>query len=117
MSGNCVTWVHTAEIYTTEIRTTGHSAANAMGRTGAFLSPYLVGTNNSLQFVGCSMLVIHLVTAWCASRLPETKGRDLGHTSLDEIADLGKEEEVGGEMSFSYDAAEAKTPGSSKNLV
>lgn len=32
MMGSCVTWVSTAEILSTEIRTTGHSAANAMGR-------------------------------------------------------------------------------------
>ena len=30
MMGSCVTWVSTAEILTTEIRTTGHSTANAM---------------------------------------------------------------------------------------
>lgn len=52
MMGSCVTWVSTAEIYTTEVRTTGHASANAMGRTGAFFSPYLVGGNMSMLAVG-----------------------------------------------------------------
>ncbi len=52
MMGSCVTWVSTAEIYTTEVRTTGHASSNAMGRTGAFFSPYLVGGNNSMLTVG-----------------------------------------------------------------
>ena len=47
-----MTWVSTAEIYTTEVRTTGHASANAMGRTGAFFSPYLVGGNMSMLAVG-----------------------------------------------------------------
>ena len=54
MMGSCVTWVSTAEIYTTELRTTGHASANALGRAGAFVSPYLIGANNSMVAVGKS---------------------------------------------------------------
>ena len=79
MMGSCVTWVTTAEVLSTEIRTTGHSAANAVARTGGFFSPYLVGGKLSLPTVGIIMLVIHLFTAFCASRLPETRGKRLGH--------------------------------------
>ena len=105
MMGSCTTWVTTAEILTTDIRTTGHSAANAMGRTGAFLSPYLVGTNNHIKVVGSIMLVIHLFTAWSAWHLPESKGRDLGHTSLEDRNNEGEEEDKDGqEMTFRYDS-------------
>ena len=106
MMGACVTWVTTAEILTTEIRTTGHSAANAVGRTGAFVSPFLVGTNMPLKYVGCIMLVIHMFTAWCAYHLPESKGHEIGHTILedsdDDIVDDAEEKE-GSEMAFRYD--------------
>ena len=79
MMGSCVTWVTTAEVLSTEIRTTGHSAANAVARTGGFFSPYLVGGKLPLPTIGIIMLVIHLFTAFCASRLPETRGKRLGH--------------------------------------
>lgn len=103
MMGSCTTWVTTAEILSTEIRTTGHSAANAVGRTGAFMSPYLVGTNNSLKTVGSVMIAIHLFTAWCAWHLPESKGRDLGHTSLEKDGGEDKEENEESELSYCYD--------------
>mmetsp|Transcript_6521 Transcript_6521/g.14754 ORF Transcript_6521/g.14754 Transcript_6521/m.14754 type:complete len:537 (+) Transcript_6521:201-1811(+) len=107
MMGSCVTWVSTAEILPTEIRTTGHSAANAIGRTGAFISPYLVGTNNSLKAIGPIMLVIHLLTAWCSHYLPESKGKGLGHTA-DDDANEGEEKD-GSEMTFRYDSATASS--------
>jgi len=118
MAGSCVTWVSTAEILTTEIRTTGHSAANAMGRTGAFMTPYLVGTNNPIKFVGCVMLAIHLITAVSAYHLPESKGRDLGHTSLEDNEANGEEGKDGSEMTFRYDNdAEARRPASPGPIV
>jgi len=110
--------VTTAEILTTEIRTTGHSAANAMGRTGAFVSPYLVGKSN-LKVVGSLMLIIHLFTAWSAYHLPESKGRDLGHTSLEDD-DAGPEEEDSGgnEMTFRYDNdTQVQPTGSATGIV
>ena len=83
MAGSCSTWVTTAEIYSTEIRTSGHSVANALGRCGAFASPYLVRTSIPISSVGVIMLVINLVTAFSASRLPETKGVEIGHVTDD----------------------------------
>ena len=79
MMGSCVTWVTTAEVLPTEIRATGHSAANAVARFGGFFSPYLVGAGVPLPAVGGIMLFIHAATALCASKLPETKGKRLGH--------------------------------------
>jgi len=112
MMGSCVTWVSTAEILPTEIRTTGHSAANAMGRSGAFLSPYLVGTNNSIKFVGTAMLVIHVITACCAYNLPESKGRDLGHTSIEDDEVNAEEDKEGIKMAFRYDSDPETQPAS-----
>ena len=89
MMGSCVTWVTTAEVLSTEIRTTGHSAANAVARLGGFFSPYLVGGKLSLPTVGIIMLVIHVFTAICASRLPETRGKRLGHALSMAVDDSG----------------------------
>ena len=47
-----------------------------------------------LVLAGSIMLAIHLFTAFCACHLPETKGREIGHTSLDDddiIADDDKD--------------------------
>lgn len=82
MSGSCVTWISTAEIYPTEIRSTGHSATNAVARLGGFVMPYILSGVASLQNVGFIMLFIHICTALSASRLPETKGFELGHAPL-----------------------------------
>jgi MFS family permease len=81
MAGSCSTWVTTAEIYSTEIRTSGHSAANALGRVGAFISPYLVRSNTPITTVGAVMLAINAVTAFSAWYLPETKGVEIGHVT------------------------------------
>lgn len=81
MMGSCTTWVITAEVLSTEIRTTGHSAANAVGRLGGFFSPYVVAGNTSLPVVGIVMLFVHGFTAFCASRLPETKGKAIGRVN------------------------------------
>ena len=80
MAATCVTWVSTAEILTTDVRATGHSAANAVARIGAFLCPFVVerGGNASLVEVGVVMLLVHAVTVLCVCRLPETKGREMG---------------------------------------
>lgn len=83
MAGSCSTWVSTAEIYHTEIRTMGHSAANALGRVGAFISPYLVRTSTPMATIGTVILCTNLVTAFSAWHLPETKGHTIGHTNLD----------------------------------
>jgi MFS family permease len=80
MGGTCVTWVSTAEILTTDVRSTGHSTANAMARLGAFFCPFLVEGGMSLQRIGFIMLFVHAITVICVSKLPETKGKDMGAT-------------------------------------
>jgi len=92
MISTCVTWVSTAEILTTEVRTTGHSAANAVGRIGALSSPFLIQGDASMVKKGLIMLVIHAGTVIFASMLPETKGSRMGSTQDDAI---GRNEAVG----------------------
>lgn len=77
MAATCTSWVMTAEVLSTEIRTTGHSSANAVARLGAFFSPFLVDTLD-LRSLGIVMLVVHWFTAACVSLLPETKGGHMG---------------------------------------
>lgn len=81
MSGSCVSWVSTAEILTTEVRTTGHSAANAVARVGSLFAPFLIEGNSSLTKKGFVMLAIHCITVACVSQLPETKGAHMGASS------------------------------------
>lgn len=59
----------------------GHSAANAVARIGGFCSPFLIAGDISLINIGIVMLVVHFATAFFVSKLPETKGMDLGKVS------------------------------------
>lgn len=90
MASTCVTWVSTAEILTTEVRSTGHSTANAMARIGAFFAPFVVeGKSISLTHVGIIMLLVHFFVVICVSKLPETRGKSMGAT-----CDVGEESNV-----------------------
>ena len=64
------------------------------------MSPYLLSAA-SIKLVGSVMLLIHLLTALCAYHLPESKGRDLGHTSLEDCVE--DEEDTDGTEMFRYD--------------
>jgi predicted MFS family arabinose efflux permease len=98
MSATCVTWVSTAEMLTTDIRSTGHSTANALAKIGAFFCPYLVESDTKLWKIGLSMFFVHSFTAFCVSQLPETKGRELGATGAREgMASLIQQEDEGSE--------------------
>jgi MFS family permease len=77
MAATCTSWVMTAEVLSTEIRSTGHSSANAVARVGAFFCPFLVH-NMSLHSLGIVMLIVHWFTAACVCQLPETMGAHLG---------------------------------------
>ena len=78
MSASCATWVSTAEILTTEIRTTGHSAANAVARFSGAFSPYVVSSTTPFQTIGTVILTISVSTCLFAWNLPETKGKSMG---------------------------------------
>lgn len=78
MAASCVTWVSTAEVLTTEVRATGHSAANACARLGGFFCPYVVSPAASLNTIGYCMFAIGCFTALCAFNVPETLGVGMG---------------------------------------
>ena len=82
MSGSCTSWISTAEILTTEVRTTGHSAANAVARIGSIIAPFLVQGHSSLATKGLVMLGVHSITVLCVSQLPETKGSHMGRIQV-----------------------------------
>jgi MFS family permease len=85
MGATCTTWVSTAEIFPTHLRTTGHASCNAVARIGGAISPLLlVGAvgpaKDSASFLssGVVLLVVSLLTAWSTWNLPETAGRGMG---------------------------------------
>jgi hypothetical protein len=80
MSASCATWVSTAEILSTDVRTTGHSAANAIARLSGSFSPYLLTNATPYPVIGFVMFGISLSTAFCVWNLPETKGLHMGAT-------------------------------------
>jgi len=82
MAGACVAWISTAELLSTEIRATGHSAANAVARLGGFSAPFLVEGGSSIVMVGFVLLAVNTATAICSSLLPETKGIEMGKAAL-----------------------------------
>jgi len=82
MGATCLTWVSTSEILSTEIRTTGHSAANAVARIGGAVSPYIVSEGTPLLAIGIIMLCVSVWTASCVSKLPETMGVGMGVVSV-----------------------------------
>lgn len=106
MTGSCVSWVSTAEILTTEVRTTGHSAANAVARIGALFSPFLIEGHGSLFKKGLIMLAIHAGTVVFVSKLPETKGTRMG--SLQD-GTIERDEDVDVDI-FNDENAEVEVP-------
>jgi len=77
-----VVWILTAEVLSTEIRATGHSAANAVARIGGIFSPFLVEGRSSIAVGGFILLAVNIATAICSSQLPETKGIEIGKVAL-----------------------------------
>ena len=74
-----MTWISTAEILTTDIRTTGHSITNAIARLGGASSPFLINYGSAYPTIGGILLAVSVITALAAGMLPETKGLALGN--------------------------------------
>lgn len=87
MSATCATWVSTAEILTTEIRTTGHSAANAVARISGAFCPYVVSNTTPFRTIGALLLAISVSTCLFSWNLPETKGKRMGAIECHHIRD------------------------------
>jgi MFS family permease len=97
MGASCTTWVSTTEILSTDIRATGHSAANAMGRMGGFFAPYIITEGNSIRVIGVVMFIVSIVTATISLQLPETQGKALGEAHIEE--DVTEEKKDSGPQS------------------
>lgn len=78
MSGTCATWVSTAELFSTEIRTSGHSSSNAIGSITGWISPYVVSSTTPFTTIGSVILFLSVLTSFLVVNLPETKGRTMG---------------------------------------
>lgn len=82
-SGSAITWIWTAEILTTEIRSTGHSIANAAARIGGFVTPFLVSSATPFPTIGLAMMGSSLLIIACSQQLPETHGAPMGGGNQD----------------------------------
>jgi MFS family permease len=81
MGASATTWVSTSEILSTEIRATGHGAANAMARFGGFFCPYIITERTSLRWIGVALFMVSILTAQLSWQLPETAGKALGEAA------------------------------------
>lgn len=81
-SGSNMVWILTPELLPTELRTTGHSAAYAVSRVGAFLAPFVVRPTANPRVIGVVMFLVSLLVVACARNLPETRGLPLGGTAV-----------------------------------
>jgi putative MFS transporter len=88
MGASCTTWVSTSEILSTDIRATGHGAANAMSRFGGFFCPYIITQGTSLRWIGSFIFIVSLVTALFSWHLPETAGKALGEAHHDDVSKI-----------------------------
>jgi Sugar (and other) transporter len=77
-SGTITTWIATTEVLATTVRTTGHGTSHAMTRIGGAFSTYVLARVYSTPTVGLILFVTALWTASAASKLPETKVKDMG---------------------------------------
>lgn len=77
-SGACTTWVSTTEVLATEIRSSRHAMANAIGRIGDFLSTYMLTNITSLPTIGLVLFVMSIWTVATSSGIPETCVKEMG---------------------------------------
>jgi putative MFS transporter len=77
-SGSAITWIWTVELLPTNLRSTGHSVANASARIGGLLAPYLVSPTTPFPIMGLILMAISLILVASACQLPETHGAPMG---------------------------------------
>lgn len=78
MASTCCTWVAAAELFGTEVRTTGHSSCSAVARVGGIIVPFIVYSNISFPHLGVIMLVVHYLVTIIVMQTPETQGKEMG---------------------------------------
>ncbi|CAB9520080.1 Synaptic vesicle 2-related protein [Seminavis robusta] len=94
-SGSLCVWIATAELLPTQLRTTGHSCANAVARIGAFLAPFLASPDKQPWKIGTSMLIASWILRIVSSQLPETTGRPMGQQPQQQQQQQHEEELTG----------------------
>jgi len=77
MAGSCATWVHTPELFPTQVRAEAHGVLNLMSKVGAFLAQYLISDEFSQIFCGVVMGSISMAAGIAALMCPETAGSEL----------------------------------------
>lgn len=79
--GGCATWVSTAEVLSTEIRTTGHAVSAGMaGRLGAFAATLTLPRVDDIPILALIVFGVSLWVAFAAGDIPETKLKEMGRS-------------------------------------
>jgi len=90
MGASSMTWIVTAELLPSQVRTTGHAAANAIARLGGAVSPFLINESVDMYIIGTVMGCVSIATSVIAWNLPETRGIALGTAGKRELGSDGK---------------------------
>jgi MFS transporter, PHS family, inorganic phosphate transporter len=88
---NMTTFIYPAELFPTEVRTTGHGISAGAGKLGAFIGAFLfpdflnssLGIRGAMTIAGIVAIVGLALTFWS---LPETRGKSLEELEKDAYA-------------------------------
>eukprot|EP00633_Aureoumbra_lagunensis_P006519 CAMPEP_0197320232 /NCGR_PEP_ID=MMETSP0891-20130614/58398_1 /TAXON_ID=44058 ORGANISM="Aureoumbra lagunensis, Strain CCMP1510" /NCGR_SAMPLE_ID=MMETSP0891 /ASSEMBLY_ACC=CAM_ASM_000534 /LENGTH=610 /DNA_ID=CAMNT_0042811507 /DNA_START=1419 /DNA_END=3252 /DNA_ORIENTATION=+ len=72
MCASSASWVHVAELYPTDVRSTGHSIVLTVSRLSAFSTSYLVDSDFSISTVCAVLTAVSLLASLASAALPET---------------------------------------------
>ena len=78
MGAGGLVWLATAEVFPTQVRSTGHASASAIARIAGASTPWLVSSDNSFKTIAIAMGVFSFYTSSISCFLPETAGRAMG---------------------------------------
>mmetsp|Transcript_15946 Transcript_15946/g.24027 ORF Transcript_15946/g.24027 Transcript_15946/m.24027 type:complete len:510 (+) Transcript_15946:121-1650(+) len=92
------TWVHTPELFRTEMRATGHAVSNASAQIGSAVVPFMVYRLRA-RGIGVFLAALNVISAVCVVLLPETSRNNLDEET--ERLSLGDIMERVGSKSFS----------------
>merc|ERR1719204_3026052 len=81
MAACCATWVHTPELFPTQVRAEVHGMLNLASKVGAVCAPFLISDIFSQLQCAIIMSLISLTAAIAAICLPETAGIELADAS------------------------------------
>lgn len=88
MAASCATWVHTPELFPTQVRAEAHSILNLISKIGAAIAPFLISDMFTQFECAAIMGGMSLLAGISACCLPETAGVDMS-----EISDVGSTDE------------------------